>query len=339
MKKVSHITILYNNVTDLDFGEKSDILADEDTVITAKSIANVLEKLGYKIILFEVNQKNIAQLAKIKTDFFFNFCGGIGNLPNSEYLVPQYLDKIGIPYSGADGKHLLLTTNKWLTKKLFETNNIPTPAYQIFNTPEEKLKTSLKFPLIVKPMAQDCSFGVHNKSVVVSNLELKKQIKKVIEEYHGPALVEDYINTRELNVTVVGNGKQAKVLPISEIIFGKSYDNKKKWKIVDFAAKWLTNSKSYKDTVGTCPAVLSQEIKTKIEKLALKAYRKICGNPGYARLDIRLSENNKIYFLEINLNPDISDGMGAARSAKANGWSYGEFLNQIIWVSVNKAGK
>lgn len=339
MKKVSHVTVLYNKVTQLQFGEKEDILADDDTVKTAVGIARVLKKLGYKVLLFEVNKKTALQLPRIKTDFFFNFCGGLGNLPNSEHLIPELLEKTKIPYSGADGKHLLLTTDKISTKKLFIQNKIPTPQFQVFQNSSDKLKAKLNFPLIVKPAAQDCSLGIREESVVNTKRQLHKQVAKIISEYHQPALVENYINTRELNVTVVGNGKQVKVLPISEIVFGKSYDNKKKWKIVDFAAKWFENSESYKDTVGVCPANLSISIKNKIENLALRAYRKICGNPGYARMDIRLSEDNRIYFLEINLNPDVSDNMGAARSAKANGWSYGEFLNQIIRVSVNKAEK
>jgi D-alanine-D-alanine ligase len=333
---IKNITVLFNHVTSLTFGTKQDILADEDTVLTAKKIASVLKHSGFKVSLFEVNEKTVQKLPTIKTDFFFNLCGGIGNLPNSEHEVVDILDRINIPYSGASSDKLLLTTNKVITKKYFNKYNIPTPSYQVFKSKDEKLKDGLTFPLIVKPIAEDCSFGIHSDSVVINSKQLRKKVEDVIRTYKEPALVEDYINTRELNVTIVGNGEQAKVLPISEIVFGKSYNQKKKWKIVDFAAKWLEDSVSYHDTVGICPSDLSASIKDRIEKYALKAYKKICGNPGYARFDIRLAEDNKIYFLEINLNPDISDGMGAARSAKAYGWNYPDFLHKIIEVSINR---
>lgn len=333
---VKKVTVLYNKVTNLTFGFKEDILADEDTVKTAKKIAAVLRNIGFKVSLFEVNERSVHELPSLKTDFFFNLCGGIGNIPNSEHEVVKILDRIKIPYSGASSDRLQLTTNKEVTKKYFNEYKIPTPYFQIFNSSNEKIKKNLKFPLIVKPVAEDCSIGIHSDSVVENKTQLYKKVQEVISHYKEPALVEDYINTRELNVTIVGNGKQAKVLPISEIVFGKSYDEKKKRKIVDFSAKWHESSANYRDTVGLCPTDLDEDIVKKIKRYALKAYRKICGDPGYARMDIRLSEDNKIFFLEINLNPDISDGMGAARSAKANGWEYPDFLKKIIEVSTIK---
>lgn len=334
---VSHITVLYNRVTNLTFGYKDDIIADEDTVITARNIALTLKKIGLEVDLFEVNEKSITKLTSLRTDFFFNLCGGIGNVPGSEAEVPKILDRIGIPYSGATSDKLTLTTNKAATKKVFNQIGIPTPAYQVFQNNQEDLKPNLSFPLIIKPISEDCSIGIHNDSVVVNKKQLKKKVAQIIDRYKEPALVESYINTRELNVTIIGNGKKAKVLPISEIVFGKSYNNRKKYKIVDFSAKWHEGSTSYHDTVGVCPSDLPSGVQKRIEKYALRAYHNICGDPGYARMDIRLAEDpNKIFFLEINLNPDISDGMGAARSAKTFGWSYPEFLQKIIEVSLEK---
>lgn len=333
---IKKITVLYNKVTQLTFGSKEDILADEDTVKTAKNIAKVLKNLGYKVLLFEVNEKTVHELPLLKTDFFFNLCGGIGNIPGSEAEMADILSRLNVPFSGALGFNLKLTTDKVSTKKKFNELKVPTPLYQVFYSGKDKLNKNLHFPLIVKPIAEDCSFGIHNDSVVWSVTKLKTKVEELIERYKEPALVESYINTRELNVTIVGNGKNAVMLPVSEIVFGKSYDDNKKNKIVDFAAKWQENTASYHDTVGVCPSDLPRGIVKKIEIYALRAYKKICGNPGYARMDIRLSEDNEIFFLEINLNPDISDGMGASRSAKAYGWDYPQFLNKIIEVSLAK---
>ncbi len=334
---VSHVTVLYNRVTNLAFGNKDDILADEDTVKCAKNIAEALKKEKFKVILFEVNEKSVKKLPDLKTDFFFNLCGGIGNIPGSEPEVPKILDKVGIPYSGAVADKLKLTTDKVKTKILFNKFGIPTPAYQVFSNSSENLKPQLKFPLIVKPSSEDCSLGIDSDSVVDNEKNLRKKVAKIIKKYQEPALVESYINSRELNVTIVGNGKKTIMLPVSEIIFGKSYDNGTKKRIVDFSAKWHEASVSYHDTVGTCPAKLSESARKKLEKYVLRVYHQICGDPGYARIDIRYVEKpEKFYFLEINLNPDISDGMGAARSAKTYGWTYPQFLKKIIEYSLDR---
>lgn len=330
---IRNVTVIYNRVTRLFFGYKEDILADDDTVKTAKNIARSLKKAGYKVKLFAVDEKTIERMKKLKTDFFFNLCGGIGSLPDSEHEVPKILNTLKIPYSGAESEALLVTTDKIRTKELFSGLNIPTPAYQVFYHGNEDIKLH-NFPLIVKPSAKDCSLGVFCDSVVTGQTQLRRKVKELISLYQEPVLVEKYIQGRELNLTLLGNGRRVRVLPISEIIFGKSYANNK-WRIVDFEAKWEESSANYKDTVGICPAKINSSLQKKIERDAIRAYQKLCDNPGYARFDVRLSGNH-YYFLEINLNPDISDGMGAARSALAGGLNYGEFLKKIISISLTK---
>jgi D-alanine-D-alanine ligase len=149
--------------------------------------------------------------------------------------------------------------------------------------------------------------------------------------YHEPVLVEEYIDGRELNVTVLGNGKNAKVLPTSEIIFGKSFAHK--YKVVDFAAKWQKDSSAYKDTVGFCPAKLSEESKKKIEETCLAAFR-ITGCRDYARVDIRLSKEGIPFVLEVNANPGVGPEDGATRSALAAGYSYPSFLSEIVKIAL-----
>lgn len=334
MKRVRHITIIYNVVKELSYGSSEDILADEDTVKTAKSIHDELTKVGFKTELFEVNEESIDQLPDLKTDLIFNLCYGIGSIPKTEADVVKVLEKTGIPFTGAVNRAIIITNDKVLTKKVFIENNIPTPAYQIFVSPTDRIDSTLSYPLIVKPKNEDCSLGIQNDSVVENETSLRKKLEFLIEFYKEPVLVEEYIDGRELNLTLLGNHDRLTVLPVSEIVFGSSFDTGK-WKIVDFDAKWKTASSNYIDTPGVCPAELNYDILKRIKELSIIAY-KACGCRDYARIDIRLSRDNIPYFLEINLNPGIAPEDGAIRSAKAAGFSYASFLKEIVRTAISR---
>ncbi len=334
MKK-QKITVLYNKVESLPFDDAKAILMEAGAKDDAKTIAKALNSAGYHSDIMELSIKTVGQLRRRRADLFFNLCDGIGSLPKSEHKVPELLDRLKLPYTGADASSLLLTTNKALTKRIFEQNNIPTPAYSLFEAPPVQLPGNLRFPLIVKPMAQDCSLGISANSVVKNLWELRHEVGKIVSRYHEPALVEEYIRGRELNITVIGNGQGITVLPISEIKFGSSYRNSDRPKIVDFSAKWVEESRAYKDTVGMCPAKLDKKVLQKIERLAIQAYL-VCGGRDYARVDIRLSRDNLPYFLEVNLNNDLSVGMGAARSAQASGLDYKGFISTIATIATQR---
>jgi len=327
------ITIIYNNVYDVSGGEPADILADEDTLKTAKAIYDQLKKLGLHVELLEINEKNFIDLLTYQTSFYFNLCYGIGSIPKTEHEIPRLLDFIGIPYTGANSDSVILTTDKISTKKIFVKLNIPTPQFEVFNKNDRIVNGRIRYPLIAKPAMEDCSLGVHNDAVVKNNIQLKKKVELLLSEYNEPILVEKFINTRELNITLIGNGDNVLVLPISEIVFGPSFDSQKKWKIVDFEAKWRENSLNYKDTIGVCPTKIDPLILKKITRYAISAY-KACGCRDYARIDVRLDEKNTPYFLEINVNPGIGPGDGAVRSAKAAGYSYLKFLQKLIEITL-----
>lgn len=322
------ITVLYNQVSSLPFEDDKAILTENGAKEDAVTIATALRQAGYRADTMELSVKSVRKLRRKKADLFFNLCDGIGSLPKTEHKVPEILDRLDLPYTGANASTLILTTNKALTKKIFEQNGIPTPEYALFESPPVKLPDNLSYPLIVKPVAEDCSLGITSHSVVHNLADLRKAVDQIVSRYHEPALVEKYIRGRELNITVIGNGRDISVLPISEIKFSGSYLRSSKPKVVDFSAKWVENSANYKDTKGICPAPLSDKLRRKIEKLAIHAYL-LCGGRDYARIDIRLPREKIPYFLEINANPDLSPDMGASRSAKASGMDYKDFIKTL----------
>lgn len=323
-----NITVLYNRVESLVFGKPADILADDDTVKTANEIFNSLKGLGYDTDIWAIDENNYVDIPSLDTDFVFNQACGIGSLPKSEFYVAELLERSGIAFSGSGSKAIKLTTDKYATKELLVKHGLPTPNCFCFSSDRAIKDVGLKFPVIIKPAVEDCSLGITGDSVQTSVSGMKRKVKEIYEEYRESVLVEEYIDGRELNITILGNGTNAKVLPISEILFGDSFKNK--FKVVDFAAKWEEETEEYKDTTGhSCPAILEDSVFEEIKKISLAAY-KITGCRDYARVDIRLGFDGKPYILEVNANPGIGPDDGALRSAKAAGYDYGGFLQEII---------
>lgn len=342
------IGILYNLVENKERGFEIDTLSDNEIVETVKSVQIALEK-EHEVIPVRMRRDLISQLTHKSFDFIFNLCEGIDGNVKGEYWVTSVLDMIGIPYTGSDSLTLGLCLDKIKTKQLLIANNIKTPKYQIFNAKPDKfngnynnnkpgfpLKFPLKFPLIVKPSNEDGSVGITVDSVVYNEPQLLERAGFIIKNYRQNALVEEYIDGRELNAAVIGNGDSVEVLPVSEIAFNFN-ENENLPKIVDYEAKWITNSEMFKKTAGLCPADLPKNIESKIKKISADVYN-IMGCRDYARVDFRL-KGGIPYVLEVNPNPSISTDSGFVRSASSEGLSYSALIKKILSLSMGRYKK
>jgi D-alanine-D-alanine ligase len=242
------------------------------------------------------------------------------------------LELHGIPYTGSDPLSLGMCLNKMRTKQILVANGVTTPKYQVFFSASQNLSTDLRFPLFVKPVQEDASVGITNESVVNNKLELFKRVDHVVTHYDQPALVEEYIDGREINVAVMGNGPKAEGLPVSEILF----DLKDGPNIVNYDAKWVEDSPAYKGTVGVCPAELPSNVEVTVRKAALDAYR-IMGCHDYARVDFRLRDGIP-YVLEVNPNPGINRDSGFPRSCAKAGFEYEEMVERILRFALERRG-
>ena len=169
------------------------------------------------------------------------------------------------------------------------------------------------------------------KSVVYDYDSLKKMISEISEMYGEKALVEEYIDGREFNMTVMGNNILT-TLPISEICFSLPEDTPK---ILSYEAKWDTESIYYKGTTPRCPADVDTDTGRAVTKTGRKAYT-VTGCSGYARIDMRMDEHGNMYVLEVNPNPDISPDAGAAIQAAASGMSYNDFIQNIMQLAMER---
>ncbi len=316
--------ILYNIVDRPARGLEIDLLSDNDILSTVENVTHVLES-EHEVIPVRIRKELFQSLIPNSFDFIFNLCEGIEGNVLGEAWVPAVLDILGIPYTGSDSLTLGLCLNKLKTKYLLIANNIPTPKYQMFYTTNQNLSSELKFPLIVKPAFEDASVGITSESVVKNKLELFKRVEFILTKYLQPALVEEFIDGRELNVAIIGNGSTLEVLPISEIIFDFDIDQPK---IVSYEAKWVLNSDESQKTIGRCPAELPKELETGIKRLAIVAYN-LTGCRDYARIDFRLRDNIP-YVLEVNPNPGINLDSGFVRSATTAGMTYEDFIKRIL---------
>jgi D-alanine-D-alanine ligase len=295
-----------------------------------EDIARAVQSLGYKSLLFNVDADILRLMNFLKDerpDVIFNLCESVGNEAIHEMHVAGIYELMGIPYTGSGAFTLGTALNKSRVKEILLYHGLPTPKFQIINSPlKVAVDEQLRFPLIVKPSQEDASIGIDSNSIVKNIDELRKRVRYIFRQFDQPALVEEYIDGRELNVAVMGN-KRPIAFPISEI--DMSTLPKEYYRIISYNAKWMKGTAEYEHTKGVCPAPLPPALEASIKEMALRAYQLI-GCRDYARVDFRLSKENKPFILEVNPNPDISDDAGFARSARTHGLTFEALIGKII---------
>lgn len=270
--------------------ELIDSAAEERTEIPA--VRKALRELGFDVRTLGIknlSSRVIKDIEEIKPDFIFNLCESLYGESLAEIYIAGLFELLGIPYTGSPPLTLGLALNKRRAKEVLDFNGVAVPKAVIEKIDESPDLRRLEPPFIVKPIHEDGSAGIHEKSVVEDVAEAEKLAKKIHEDYAQPALVEEYIDGREFTVPILERGEPT-VLAISEIDFSKF--PKDKPRIVSYRAKWDRKSRVYRNSPIICPANIELSLKAKIEKISLAAFSAI-GCRDYARLDIRVNENNK----------------------------------------------
>jgi len=335
MKKVS-VLILYSFPPPFLPDGTPDQIGEESVRSRLQAVQDALIAFGFPLQLLEAKEDLPDLVQKIlaaKPALVFNLCEEFFGQTRMEMNIAALLELLDIPFTGSSAFVLGLSQDKGKTKAILAYNNIPTPPYQVWQLGKDELLAGLRFPLIVKPLREDASLGIDNDSLVADGRSLKEQIQKIYRVYGEPVLIEEYIEGRELNVSIIGN-KSPRVLPISEIDFSSLAPGLPK--ICGYAAKWMEDSHEFCHTVPRCPAELPPEIEKEVLRLSLEAYQ-IMECRDYGRVDIRLSQGGIPYVLEVNANPDISPDAGLIRSAKAAGFSYQEFIGHLVELALARS--
>ncbi len=310
-----------------DMNERESV-AGSDTENTANELVKALETLGHEVELVPIKHVGFEeQVKRLKGEVIFN------QVEEDElgFDVLKSLEGNGKVVTGVDSVGHKLSWDKGKTKELLLQSGVLTPKYLVISDENCIDLKDLSFPFFVKAADDHGSLSINEKSKVNNIDELRSQIRWVRETIGGAALVEEYIDGRELGVTVLGNGDIRVILPIKEIVFGKEFEGRDK--VVTFEAKWKANST---DSQGTslmdCPASLSEKELEATNKNVLKACEAL-GVRDYARFDIRL-KNDLPYIIDYNANPGIGPNDASALPAKRFGLKYEELIAAIVAVAL-----
>ena len=289
------------------------------------------------VLSVEYFSKDLVQtLLEISPKFVFNLCEEINGKCELEMCIAGVLELMGIPYTGSDPFALGLALNKFHVKQILRSAGVPTAkAYLRYPGQALTIPRGMRFPMIVKPSREDASLGINSHSVCDTPEQLERQIVYVHEVYEQEALVEEYLDGREFNVSVVGD-REPEVLAVQEIDFLGLPEGEPR--IVSYRAKWDEESSYYNCTVPICPAIIPKRLENRIKDIAIRSH--LCvGCRDYSRVDMRTDSRGNLYVLEVNPNPDISPNAGFARAARAAGYSYSEIILKISEEAMERRAK
>lgn len=277
-------------------------------------------------------KKLIDGIALNQPDLIFNLMETFGKTQLGAVGLVGLLDVIGIPYTGVGPGEMYLQEDKVLTKKLLAFERVAYPDFAVFSR-DADLETggNLRFPMFVKPLRMDASIGINGKSLVRSTKELMSRVT-AIHKLKDAALVEEFIDGREFFVSVIGN-QNPKALPPIEIDFSGLPEGLPK--VLDSRAKWNKRSVEYKGTKAIFPADLPDDLRARLEQVALSAYRCLRVRE-YGRVDLRMSETGQIYVIEVNASCYLEKSAEFVMAAEKAGLTYTQVINQIADLAVER---
>ena len=278
---------------------------------------------------------SLAALAKTECDLIFNLTASWAGDDTKDIHLAAYLDLCGFKYTGAGPFGMHLSQNKSLAKKIFAFHGIRTPFFAaVYRGRLVWAHADLSFPVIVKPAREDGSIGIEFNAVCASIKELMERIHDIHEKFDSPALIEEYIEGREMYVTVLGNENPA-ALPVVELDLSKLPEGTPR--IAGTEVKWRTGSEAYRKTKSIIPTDLDDKTVKKLQETAVAAYQAV-ELRDYGRIDMRLDKEGTIYVLEVNPNPWLHSKAEVALAAKESGRSYPALIEEIVNLALARYG-
>ena len=293
-----------------------------------EEIFEALTKLGHEPVYQVVDgrDQSLIALARADADVFFNLTESYAGDDTKDMNLAAYLDLLDKPYTGAGPHALYLAQDKALAKKIFAFHSIRTPFFATSYRGKLDHSHDIAFPLIVKPCSEDGSIGIDMGSVVGSVKELMERIHYIHEEFDAPALIEEYIEGREIYAAVLGN-ESPEVLPMVELDLSKLPEGTPK--IAGKEVKWEKDTEHYRVTKSAPAEDLDEETAQRLSETALAAYQALKLR-DYGRIDMRLTPKGEVYVIEANPNPWLSSGAEFHMAARKAGRTYTQLIGEII---------
>jgi D-alanine-D-alanine ligase len=304
-------------------------------------VADALRERGHEVTLLGVQddlQYLVRCLDEIRPDLVFNAVESFHGNPGLEYMVPGMLEAEGHRYTGSPPLALLISRNKAMSKKVLAYHGIRVPGFVTFRPGETRaVPETLRFPLIVKPMMSDASAGIAQASVVQDEAALTERVAMIHQRFDQPAIAEEFVQGRELYVSVIGNGDALHILPITEMVFDKRR-NRPEERIATRSAKWDEDYRGRKGIRNVFARPLARAVRERIAAICRTAVRALWLR-DYARLDVRLAPDGELWVLEANANPFISYGHDMANAAEKAGMDYYQFIQRLADEAMARYGR
>jgi len=302
--------------------------AEYDSPNTLQAIREAIASWGHEVIDLEATPELPSVLASTPLDLVFNIAEGFKGR-NRESQVPAMLELLDIPYTGSDPATLSIALDKGLAKKIVRQAGILTPNFQLMATGKERLnKEFTSFPLIVKPVAEGSSKGVVTKSVCHTEAELREVVREIAGKYQQPALIEEYIRGREFTVGLLGE-RRPRVLPPMEIVF---LDKGERNPVYSFQHKLDWTDRIRYDA----PAKLEPALLERLRTAARNSFMAL-GCRDVARIDFRMDDKGRIYFIECNPLPGLTPGWSdLVLIAQGAGMDYRGLIGEIMAPAIRR---
>lgn len=297
-----------------------------DVLRVADAVKGALVAEGHEATVRAVGADPFGALAAVQReapDVVFNLCESLAGDARGEAVVAGALEQVGLAVTGSPALALGLALHKDMAKALLRGSGVPTPAWCMLHV-GAPIAHALAFPVIVKPAHEDGSIGIGFGSVASDDEQLRHAVQRVWR-MGQPALVERFVDGRELCVSFLGNAPRL-VLPLREISFGPSFAGRPR--IVSYGAKWDPTAPEFQDTASdTCQ--LPPAVEARIVACAREAFEAL-GCRDYGRVDVRLDADGTPYVIDINPNCDLHPEAGFARAAAAAGVGYRALIARLL---------
>jgi len=303
---------------------------------TEFDVVSSLRELGHEVRCLGVGSdlgviRNA--IAETQPHAVFNLLEDFHDVPIYDQNVASYLELLGVPYTGCNSRGLMLARDKGISKKLLSYHRIPVPEFAVFRMGSAiRRPRRLAFPLIVKSLTKEGSAGIAQTSLVFDDDKLAERVVFIHKRLRTDAIVERYIDGRELYVGILGNAR-LQVFPVWELLFTKVPEEAPR--IATEKVKWDAAYRERHGIKTSLAKALPDALVVRIRNLCKRIYR-VLELSGYARIDLRLDPEGRIYVLEANPNPQLAYGEDFAESAERAGVSYDGLLQRIVNLALQR---
>jgi len=318
--------------------QSHDRYAEWDDPDTIAAVEAALQPAG-EVIRLEADEEFPEKLRETRPDIVFNIAEGL-NGPNREAHVPAICEFYGIPYTGSDPLTLALALDKRRAKEVFRARGVRTPSWAVLDLRcGDGLPPDTPLPCIVKPLHEGSSKGISQAAFCRTAAEVERRVAEVNRLYEQPALVEEFLPGREFTCAILGNGKEARPLPLVEIRFDALPAGAVP--IYGYEAKWVWDTREAPLEIFSCPADVPAALREAIECTALAACHALdCRD--WSRVDLRLDAAGAPHVIEINplpgILPDPEQNSCFPKAARAAGLAYGEMIRAVLRTALRRYG-